>query len=79
MWRYGAIGKIDYARPCAINLNTNWIDIKEQCTVALKESYIKKFMKAVGWMDHERTVSYFFHNNKFTYNLTFTLCITSSY
>lgn len=55
LWRYGAIRKIDYARPCAINLNTNWIDTKEQCTVALKESYIKKFMKAVGWMDHERT------------------------
>ncbi|CAK1546019.1 unnamed protein product [Leptosia nina] len=28
---------------------------REQSTVTIEESYVKKFMKAVGWMDKERT------------------------
>ncbi|XP_026496866.1 ubiquinol-cytochrome-c reductase complex assembly factor 1 isoform X1 [Vanessa tameamea] len=55
LWRHGAISKIDYARPSAIRLCTNSINMREQGTVALKESYIKKFMNAVGWMDQDRT------------------------
>lgn len=36
----------------------NKLAIRQQSTsVAVDESYIKKFMKAVGWMDQSRTVS----------------------
>ncbi|XP_023942443.2 ubiquinol-cytochrome-c reductase complex assembly factor 1-like [Bicyclus anynana] len=54
-WRHRPFSQIDYARPCSVTLGTNPLIIREQCTVILKDSYIKKFMKAVGWMDQERT------------------------
>ncbi|CAH0725299.1 unnamed protein product, partial [Brenthis ino] len=55
LWRQGLYNRIDYARPCALSPCTKSLNIREQGTIALKESYIKKFMKAVGWMDQERT------------------------
>ncbi|XP_045765499.1 ubiquinol-cytochrome-c reductase complex assembly factor 1 [Maniola jurtina] len=55
LWRHRASVKIDYARPCSISPCTTPISIREQCTVTIKDNYIKKFMKAVGWMDQERT------------------------
>lgn len=33
--------------------------MREQGTVAIEDSYVKKFMKAIGWMDKFRTVSQF--------------------
>ncbi|KAL4716645.1 hypothetical protein ACJJTC_008280 [Scirpophaga incertulas] len=41
-----------YARLIPIIKN---VDIRLQGTVTLEEGYVKKFMKAVGWMDQSRT------------------------
>lgn len=55
LWRQGFSTKIDYARPCVTSLCINSVNIRQQATVAVNDSYIKKFMKAVGWLDQERT------------------------
>lgn len=33
------------------------LNTRDQGTVTVEDGYVKKFMKAVGWMDQSRTVS----------------------
>ncbi|XP_041971335.1 ubiquinol-cytochrome-c reductase complex assembly factor 1 [Aricia agestis] len=47
--------KIDYARPNCLRSEVRFPQLRCQNTVAIEESYVKKFMKAVGWMDQART------------------------
>ncbi|XP_026322399.1 ubiquinol-cytochrome-c reductase complex assembly factor 1 isoform X2 [Hyposmocoma kahamanoa] len=54
LWRHGKHGKLDYARPCLANVR--FINARDDSTVTIdQDSYVKKFMNAVGWMDHSRT------------------------
>ncbi|XP_032513067.1 ubiquinol-cytochrome-c reductase complex assembly factor 1 [Danaus plexippus] len=55
LWRQIALSKIDYARPCSGILSPKPINSRQQCTATIKETYLKKFMNAVGWMDQDRT------------------------
>ncbi|XP_045494053.1 ubiquinol-cytochrome-c reductase complex assembly factor 1 [Colias croceus] len=52
--QYALKGYVDYARPCNIIPCCEVLNRRVQSTVAVDESYLKKFMKAVGWMDQER-------------------------
>ncbi|KOB51904.1 Ubiquinol-cytochrome c reductase complex chaperone CBP3-like protein, partial [Operophtera brumata] len=51
---------IDHAAPCMNLFIQNKLPFRQQSTVAVDESYIKKFMKAVGWMDQSRTYDEWF-------------------
>ncbi|XP_049870233.1 ubiquinol-cytochrome-c reductase complex assembly factor 1 [Pectinophora gossypiella] len=44
----------DYVHP-GIAPRVELLKAREQSTVAIEDSYVKKFMKAVGWMDQFRT------------------------
>ncbi|XP_047526028.1 ubiquinol-cytochrome-c reductase complex assembly factor 1 [Pieris napi] len=46
---------VDYARVTIFSPYYAKIIKKPQSTIAAEESYVKKFMKTVGWMDKERT------------------------
>lgn len=61
LWHHGKRGKLDYARPYDSTLfaraNLRYLTARDDSTVALnQDSYVKKFMNAVGWMDQSRTV-----------------------
>ncbi|CAB3237986.1 unnamed protein product [Arctia plantaginis] len=70
LWQQCIYIKADYARPCVtgvyngINSKTHSRNIN---TVTMDESYVKKFMNAVGWMDQSRTrlklTGYFLYEN----------------
>ncbi|XP_063533291.1 ubiquinol-cytochrome-c reductase complex assembly factor 1 [Cydia strobilella] len=46
----------NYAKPRpVISVVTGISPVRQQSTVAVEDSYVKKFMKAVGWMDQSRT------------------------
>lgn len=55
LWHHVKRGKIDYARPQA---NVRFLTARDDSTIAVdqQDSYVKKFMNAVGWMDQSRTV-----------------------
>ncbi|KAJ2952139.1 hypothetical protein O0L34_g4418 [Tuta absoluta] len=54
LWNQRKVLKADYPRPCAVSC-IRLLNARDQGTVAIEDSYVKKFMKAVGWMDHNRT------------------------
>lgn len=58
LWRKVLKTNINYSKPCINQLSVRLLNVKEQSTVAVDESYVKKFMNAVGWMDKSRTVQY---------------------
>ncbi|XP_013190311.1 ubiquinol-cytochrome-c reductase complex assembly factor 1 [Amyelois transitella] len=53
--RQQALPKLYYARSLIVPNKLTVVYMRQQGTVALEDSYIKKFMKAVGWMDQSRT------------------------
>ncbi|XP_072939935.1 ubiquinol-cytochrome-c reductase complex assembly factor 1 [Epargyreus clarus] len=55
LWRQGLKTNINHYKPCMNQLSVRLTNVKEQSTVAMDESYVKKFMNAVGWMDKSRT------------------------
>ncbi|XP_013165161.1 PREDICTED: ubiquinol-cytochrome-c reductase complex assembly factor 1 [Papilio xuthus] len=44
---------VNYARPLILNNKVS--KIRDYSSIAVEDSYIKKFMNAVGWMDQSRT------------------------
>ncbi|XP_052749246.1 ubiquinol-cytochrome-c reductase complex assembly factor 1 isoform X2 [Galleria mellonella] len=56
LWQQRIHKKSFQVQPCIYTIRQNdFINRRFQSTVAVEDSYIKKFMKAVGWMDQSRT------------------------
>ncbi|KAH9635676.1 hypothetical protein HF086_003400 [Spodoptera exigua] len=55
LWHQQAQIRTHYARPCASILCVNKPNTRNLNTVTVEDSYVKKFMNAVGWMDQSRT------------------------
>ncbi|KAG6441547.1 hypothetical protein O3G_MSEX001865 [Manduca sexta] len=65
MWHQRCYRTIDYARPC-FTIDPK-VCLRNQSTITVEDGYVKKFMKAVGWMDQSRTrlklTGYFLYEN----------------
>ncbi|PZC86687.1 hypothetical protein B5X24_HaOG206249 [Helicoverpa armigera] len=55
LWQQRGCININYARPCVSGLCITKSNTRNLNTVAVEESYVKKFMNAIGWMDQSRT------------------------
>nr|XP_021187863.2 ubiquinol-cytochrome-c reductase complex assembly factor 1 [Helicoverpa armigera] len=55
LWQQRGCININYVRPCVNGLCVTKSDTRNLNTVAVEESYVKKFMNAIGWMDQSRT------------------------
>lgn len=55
LWQQRGCININYARPCVSGLCVTKSNTRNLNTVAVEDSYVKKFMNAIGWMDQSRT------------------------
>ncbi|XP_047022043.1 ubiquinol-cytochrome-c reductase complex assembly factor 1 [Helicoverpa zea] len=55
LWQQRGCININYARPCVSGLCITKANTRNLNTVAVEDSYVKKFMNAIGWMDQSRT------------------------
>ncbi|KAF9815874.1 hypothetical protein SFRURICE_009772 [Spodoptera frugiperda] len=55
LWHQQTQIRTHYARPCASILHISKPNTRNLNTVTVEDSYVKKFMNAVGWMDQSRT------------------------